>query len=240
MAEITVLVTDADIRDGWPEHYYQNPLARALIREYGGVWEVKVRAAIHFEHAWKEQGGYKITPRARQFLAAFSDGEPVHPQRLTLELTRGTVASPAAQGRPVIYSIPWQRGLVCTDCVRDIPDDDAMPAFANRDGMVWCTGCAPGGGLPTAGFDCETCGNRDCGCTEGEPGCEHFLCQAFAIGGIIREDRGPHYASCPGAPREVVAVRSFAQAIKFSFARLLSPEARVRLFGDGQSDGSAA
>ena len=31
--------------------------------------------------------------------------------------------APAAQGRPVIYSIPWQRGLVCTDCVRDIPDD---------------------------------------------------------------------------------------------------------------------
>lgn len=133
----------------------------------------------------------------------------------------------------IVASIPWQSGLVCSGCMEDIREDPALPPYANRDGEVFCPSCAPGAGRPVAGFDCETCQNRDCGHVRGQRGCGHFLCQAFTDrAGIIRQDCGSLYASCPGAPREVVAVQSFAQAIKFRFAWLLSPGARSRLFGE--------
>lgn len=134
---------------------------------------------------------------------------------------------------PLIASIPPAEGRTCATCLRDIPA--GVPVFADRSGTIYCSRCALAAGTVVEGFDCPTCRDH-CGHREGGgPGCGHFLCQAYAVGGIIPDDPDPAYTSCPGAPRQVVRVQEFARALKFGYAPVLSPKVRSFLWGGTRS-----
>ena len=213
---ITVSITDEDIRDGFPNHWYQNPLARALIRDYGTGWEVKTRVALNFKGSAPVIGTYRIGPDVKRFLANFNGGEPVQPMQVTLELTRGTIAKRVTRDLVILRAIHPRPGRVCSLCMKGIPNVSGPLTFANREGDIYCEGCSAVAGLPSAGMDCQVC--RDgCDCFEGAPGCEHFQCRAFAVGGIIPDNPDKFYASCPGAPQRCVEVTELATAIKFAF-----------------------
>ena len=230
---ITVSITDEDIRDGWPNHWYQNPLARALIRDYGMGWEVKTRVAVNFAPGTHMVGTYRIGPEVKRFLANFNGGEPVQPMQVTLELTKGTLAEPVTRDLVILRSIRPKPGRVCSSCMKGIPNASGPQTFADRKGSIYCEGCSPEVGLPSAGMDCQICYDG-CDCS-GLPGpswtveaCEHFQCKAFTVGGIIPDNPGKFYASCPGAPQRCVEVRELSTAIKFAFMKAF-PRVRALL-----------
>jgi hypothetical protein len=226
---ITVSITDEDIRDGFPNHWYQNPLARALIRDYGMGWEVKTRVAVNFAHGTAPViGTYKIGPEVKRFLANFNGGEPVQPMQVTLELVKGILAERVTRDLVIIRSIRPKPGRVCSLCMKGIPNASGPLTFADRKGSIYCEGCSPDAGLPSAGMDCQICYDG-CDCFEGAPGCEHFLCQAFAVNGIIPDNPDKFYASCPGAPQRCVEVRELATAFKFAFFKAF-PQCRRHLY----------
>lgn len=137
----------------------------------------------------------------------------------------------------ILATIPPKPGRLCCSCIREIADClHPESQHADRKGRIYCWDCATNViGNAREGFDCDICYGDHCDCTAADPGCAHFLCQAFAVGGIIPDDPDPRYASCPGAPRRVVEVREQATAIKMAFARLLSEQRRQRLFGEAAS-----
>lgn len=123
-----------------------------------------------------------------------------------------------------LYSIPAADTRLCGDC------GTGGPVYAGRTGDVLCLACATAsGGRPSPGTDCPVCQARSCGCQPGDPGCPHLLCPAFLVRGIVPDDPPERYASCPGAPREVVTIRESARALRMTFIALLSPERRERM-----------
>jgi hypothetical protein len=138
--------------------------------------------------------------------------------------------------RDLLTGIPPRPGRICCSCIREVADcPHPESQYADRSGDTYCRDCATSvTGNARAGFDCAICDGGLCGCAEGDPGCPHFQCLAFAVGGIIPDEPGPRYASCPGAARRVVEVREQSAALKLAFARLLADDARQRLFGCGR------